>query len=258
MKVIILTSISRGTASRSLPTLYNNKNIEIVGVVLARNFTLNRRKYFLRKLKKTLNIGFLGALNGIRIRSWYADRDVIDIKDLCRNLGIKFYHTPSINCERTKEIFRKSNATLGLSLGNSFITESIFSIPKYGMINVHTEILPEFQGAQAIIWPIHNCLNETGFTIHQVNRKIDSGQIIFQAKYPIKFEARLRDTVKKNLQKARDKVPLALSYVCENYEALKQHGVLQKPGKSYTTPSIWQFLKILRIHRKFYRKSINQ
>ena len=126
------------------------------------------------------------------------------------------------------------------------------------MINIHTEILPDFQGAQSIIWPIYEKRKETGFTIHQIDSKIDTGQILFQKKYPIEFSPVLRETVRKNLNTARGKIPSAFSYVCENYESLKEKAISQTGGKSYTTPSIWQFLRMLRNHHALYKESLTK
>jgi len=256
MRIIILTSSPRGIASRVLPELCKNKRIDIAGVVLAYGVSPNRKRYLWRKIQKTLKIGVLGALNGVRIRDWYADNDVNDIQILCERLGVEFTETPYINCDTTKEIFRKLEADIGLSLGNGYISENVFLIPKYGMINLHTELLPDFQGAQSVIWPIYEKRKHTGFTIHQIDRGIDTGQILFQEKYPIEFSPELRETVRKNLDIARGKIPSAFSYVCENYESLKEQAILQTGGKSYTTPSIWQFLRMLKNHHELYKESL--
>lgn len=256
MRIIILTSSLRGVASRVLPELCKNKSIDIAGVVLAHGVSPNKKRNLKKKFRKVLKIGILGALNGIRMRAWYADNDADDIHSLCQRLGVELTETPFINCDTTKEIFLKAKADLGLSLGNGYIAKSIFSIPKYGMINIHTEILPDFQNAQSIIWPIYEERKETGFTIHQIDRKIDTGDILFQEKYPIEFAPLLKDTVRQNLNTARSRISSAFSYVCENYELLKEKAISQADGNSYTTPSIWQFLRIVKNHRAFYKESL--
>jgi len=118
------------------------------------------------------------------------------------------------------------------------------------MINVHTEILPRFQGAHSIIWPIYEGISETGFTIHQVDSHIDTGPILFQEKYPIEFRGTLRETVEVNLEKARKRVPEAVAYLCENYERLRTGAKAQEAGEHYTTPSIKQFLRMVRNNKK--------
>jgi len=256
MRIIVLTSSVQGTASRVLPALCKNKSIDVVKVVLAHGVSPNRKKNLKRKIDKIFRIGLLGALNGIRMRDWYADKDTEDIYSLCESLNVKLSETPFINCDTTRDLFKESNADLGLSLGNGYIPKSVFSVPKYGMVNVHTEILPEFQGAQSIIWPIYEGKRDTGFTIHQIDNKIDTGDILLQKKYLIQFCSTLRDTVEKNIRTARIEVPEAFSYVCENYVSLKAGAISQANGKSYTTPSIWQFLRMVRNQRAMYKESL--
>lgn len=256
MRVIVLTQVIRGIASRVLPALSKNKNIDVVQVVVAHGVSSNRKRNIKRKIVKIHKIGFLGALNGFRMRDWYADKEVGDIYSLCESNNVKLSETPFINCDSTRELFNDSNADLGLSLANGYIPKSVFSIPKYGMLNIHTEILPEFQGASGIIWQIYEGKKETGFTIHQIDNKIDTGDILFQKKYPIQFCSTLRGTVEKNNRASTMMLPEVFSYVCENYESLKSKAVSQVNGKSYTTPSIFQFLRMIRNHRVMYKESL--
>lgn len=256
MKIIILTIDRHGIASRCLPVLCNNQNLQVVKVVLAQGLSPNKKRLVIRKIQKTLRIGLLGALNGIRLRSWYVDKEAEDIYSLCSRLSVPIFETDFINCNLTKELFTQANADLGLSLGNSYIAKSIFSIPKYGMINIHTEILPHFQGTQSILWPIFEGVMETGFTIHQIDSHIDTGEILFQKKYPIKFYPTLRETVENSLRTTREQIPNAFSYVCENYVSLKAKAVKQEGGKSYTTPTLCEFLRMVKNHKRMYKESM--
>ena len=256
MKIIVLTSSIYGIASRVLPTLYKNKSIDIVKVVLAHKSSINKKKNLMRKTHKIFKIGFLGALNGIRIRNWYTDKNTDNIYSICKYFNITLSEIPFINCDITRKLFIESNADLGLSLGNGYIPKSVFSIPKYGMINIHTEILPEFKGAQSIIWPIYERKKETGFTIHQINDKIDAGNILLQKRYPIQLCPTFRGTVEKNLQSMRIDIPEAFSYVCENYKSLKTGAIPQMSGNSYTTPSICQFIRMVRNHHAMYKEGL--
>ena len=64
------------------------------------------------------------------------------------------------------------------------------------MVNIHTEILPDT--ASSIIWPIYKKIKTTGFTIHQIDKKIDNGKILYQERYAIDFYPTLEETVKKS------------------------------------------------------------
>jgi methionyl-tRNA formyltransferase len=224
-------------------------------VVVANGGTPNKKRVLKRKLQKTLRIGLLGALNGIRLRDWYSDKDSGDLYDLCHSLQVDLVETEFINCARTKELFREVNPDLGLSLGNGYIGKSVYSIPRFGMVNIHTEVLPRFQGAQSVIWPLYEGSKETGFTIHQIDAHIDSGDILFQQRYPIRLYPTLRETVEYNLKTAWEQIPAAFSFVCENYDELSRNSIKQKRGHPYTTPTLWQFLRMVRNHRKMFQTS---
>lgn len=252
MKVIILTSSRKGTASRCLPALCASKKIEVTRVILAHGLSANQKRLLKKKIKKALKIGLFGALNGIRMRKWYADIESENIDDLCRLYSVPFFETPYINCDETRHLFRAANADLGLSLGNGYIPHSVFSIPSFGMVNVHGEILPDYQNAQSIIWPIYNGERNTGLTVHQIDSKIDTGMILYQERYPIIFCKSLRDTVIRTIKSTRDRTPLAVKYVCENYMELARNAVPQGIGRSYTTPSIGAFLRMIINNRKLF------
>ena len=256
MRVIVLTCIRRDIASRCLPALVANPNIKIACVVLAHGGSPGKSRIWLRKLHKLWRIGPLGALNGMRMRDWYVDRQAEDIEQVCRGHDVPFVETEFLNCARTREIFRDANADLGLSLGNGYIAQSVFSIPRFGMVNIHTEILPDYQGAQSIIWPIHDNVRFTGFTIHQVARKIDAGDILLQERYPIEFRPTLRETVECNMQRARELIPQAFSSLCERYEALRALATTQSSRKSFTTPSYGQFRRMVRNNAAMYAESL--
>ncbi len=258
MRIIILASSVRGTASRVLPALCKNADIDIVKVVLAQGQPPNKKVLLKRKIKKLFRIGLLGSINGVRMRSWYADKKAENLEVLCKKLGLRLERTPAINSETTRQLFKDADADLGLSLGNGYIAESVFSIPRHGMVNLHSEILPQFRGAQSIIWPIYEGVENTGITIHQIDKGIDTGVILYQKKYPIDFHPTLQETVVNNVYKARELIPQAFAYVCTNYEVLRANATPQEGGKSYTTPSIWQFIRMVRNNSKMYKLHASQ
>lgn len=255
MRLLVLTCIPREIASRCLPTLCANPALQVVRVILAHGGSPKPARAVRRKLAKIVRIGPLGAMNGVRMREWYRDSEAEELAPLCARLGVPFDETEFINCDRTRDLFREADADLGLSLGNGYIAPSVFSIPRHGMINIHSEILPDFQGAQSVIWPIYHGRRETGFTIHRVAKAIDAGDILYQERYPIEFRPTLRETVERMVAVSRARIPAAFSHVCERFEELAAKATAQGPGESFTTPSYWQFRRMLRNHRRMWLES---
>ena len=252
MKIAIITCGRRGTAAKCLPELVSTKNLEIVGVFLAIGSGGNKKKLIIRKIKKTLKIGILGAWNGVKMRKWYKEDSAEDIESLCNKFSIPFKVINGLNSQDMRDALASSKADLGVSLGNGFISPTVFTIPKYGMINLHSEILPAYQNAQSIIWPIYFNDPYTGFTIHEIERKIDAGRILFQKKYPITFFPQLEKTVRENKRKVDKDVPRAVAEVCANFLQYREKAVPQSNAGHYTTPSIWQFWRMCRNNKAFF------
>jgi methionyl-tRNA formyltransferase len=257
MRVVILTSSTRGFASLAIPFLEDEPSIEIAKIVYAEGRPTDPAKARRRKIQKARQIGILGALNGIRMRSWYSTELVErlglqSIEAVARAAGCKVDVTPRVNCPRTRELFEAANADLGLSLGNPFIGRSTFSIPRCGMINIHCEVLPQFRGAQGVIWQIHEGSKETGFTFHQIDDHIDTGSILYQERLPIEFQRTLKETVLHNYARVYAAAARGLVQLIRNYGELATSAGAQGDGRSFTTPSIWQFLRMVRQNRRFY------
>lgn len=255
MKVIILTSSLQGTASHHLKYLLKEKNLTISMVVYNEGKITKKYKYFTKKLRKIARIGILGTINGFRMRKWFGKNitnytEIGNLVEMCRINHIPLYNTPSINSSETVDLFNKSGADIGLSLGNGYIGMKVFSIPKYGMINIHHEILPEYQNGQSVIWQLYNGSSTTGYTIHKIDKGIDSGAILLKENIPINFEKTLADTISHTIAILYDKSALGLIKVLNDYPTYNSHSVQQNAGKSYTTPTILQFFIILKQFKK--------
>ncbi len=58
----------------------------------------------------------------------------------------------------------------------------LYEIPKYGTINLHASLLPDYRGAAPINWCLINNEKHTGVSVIKINEKIDCGDIIMQEK----------------------------------------------------------------------------
>ena len=76
-------------------------------------------------------------------------------------------------------------ADIFLVVAYRILPEKIIEIPKHGAINLHVSLLPKYRGAAPIQWALMNGDTETGVTIFQINRKVDTGDILVQKKFPI-------------------------------------------------------------------------
>jgi methionyl-tRNA formyltransferase len=256
--VVILTSSLRGSSSHQLEQVLKSKSINVKGVIFSKGQIKNKKKYYKRKFIKALKIGVFGSLNGIKMRKWYSVGvqkylEIKPIDKICIENNIPFQITPTINCALTIELFKDANAEIGLSIGNGYIGPKVFNIPKWGMINIHHEVLPEYQNAQSIIWQLYNNSSITGYTIHKIDKHIDKGQLLYQEKFPIILRANLAETVSFNYSELWKRSAIGLVQVLEDFENHLDNSYPQGQGASYTTPNFFQFLKMLKNFRNMKR-----
>jgi methionyl-tRNA formyltransferase len=251
VRVVILSSSPAGFASLCLPALASSKSIEIAAVIQAKGIVQRPWLKRWRKLRKIAQIGVLGAANGVRMRRWY-DIDnhfqLEPLETLAQRYRLPFHTVDSIFSPRTVELFRQADANLGLSLGNGYIPRRVFSAPRLGMINIHHELLPEFQGAQSVIWQLHKGSVKTGFTIHRIDDHIDTGDVLYRQEIDITFRDTLEQTVAENYARLSEASRDALVKVLEDFEHYLSAARPQGKGQSFTTPSYWQFRRIRKMH----------
>ena len=65
------------------------------------------------------------------------------------------------------------------------LPREILEIPKYGCINVHASLLPNYRGAAPIQWSIINGEEITGVTTMYMDTKMDTGDIILEKEVKI-------------------------------------------------------------------------
>lgn len=257
-RVLVVSSQLKGFGSFCLPALLASPKIEVTGVVYGEGLALKPWQKRWRKLKKTIDIGVLGALNGVRMRGWYDLAERLSLQrldEISRDHGVPFETTPSMFGGRTADLCRAAGADVGLSLGNGYIPERVYSVPRLGMVNVHHEILPQFQGAQSVIWQLYLGSSRTGFTIHKIDRHIDTGEILYQEEMDIAFGATLENTVRETYARLWDSSRRALVGVIEDYDNRARRARPQGPGRSFTTPSYWEFQRITRNHEMLRSRS---
>lgn len=63
---------------------------------------------------------------------------------------------------------------------SQLLNEDILRLPSLGVINLHPSYLPAYRGANPDFWQYYDMEMEPGVTVHYVDKREDSGDIIFQ------------------------------------------------------------------------------
>lgn len=65
------------------------------------------------------------------------------------------------------------------------LSEEILAMPPFGCVNIHASLLPSYRGAAPIQWAILNGEKETGVTIMQMEKGLDTGDMLLKKAIPI-------------------------------------------------------------------------
>lgn len=108
------------------------------------------------------------------------------VKECAIKHGIPVLQPVKIKEPEAVEELRKYPADIFvITAFGQFLTEEILTMPKFGCINIHASLLPAYRGAAPIQWVIINGEEKTGVTIQQMDKGIDTGDMLFKKEIAI-------------------------------------------------------------------------
>jgi len=108
-----------------------------------------------------------------------------EVKTFAKELNIKTLQPINLKSPDFISELKSLNADLFVVVAFRMLPKEVWQIPKYGTINLHASLLPDYRGAAPINHAILNGDTETGLTTFFINEEIDTGNIIFQTKCEI-------------------------------------------------------------------------
>lgn len=123
--------------------------------------------------------------------------------------------------EQARAHFKSLNADIAVVAAYGLILpQIILDAPKYGCLNIHGSLLPRWRGAAPIQRAIEAGDTETGITIMQMERGLDTGPMISKKKCPI-----TKDTTAQSLHDALSQIGAEM--IVETLDILARDGVLK-------------------------------
>ena len=114
------------------------------------------------------------------------------VKEYALENNIPVYQPNNVKTEETLNLVRELNPDLIVVVAyGKILPKELIDIPKYGVINVHSSLLPKFRGAAPIHAAIINGEEESGVTIMYIAEELDAGDMILQGKTKILEEDNL-------------------------------------------------------------------
>ena len=105
------------------------------------------------------------------------------------------------------------------------IKQSILDLPRYGCINLHPSLLPQYRGPSPIRFALLDGARETGVSVIEMALKMDAGDLLAQEKVSIPLDMNCE-------QLERALIPLGaetLLRVIKNYAYHDEHKISQDP-----------------------------
>ncbi len=108
------------------------------------------------------------------------------VKELAQELNIPVLTPSKMKDEALIERLKSENADFFVVVAyGKILPKEILDIPKFGCINIHASLLPEYRGAAPIQWSIIDGKKKTGITTMLMDEGLDTGDILKQYELPI-------------------------------------------------------------------------
>ena len=107
------------------------------------------------------------------------------VKKFAISNNIKYLQPKNLKEQSLIDKITSINPDIIVVVAFRMIPKSIWQIPKYGTINLHASLLPNYRGSAPINWVIINNENFTGVTTFFIDDKIDTGDILLQEKIKV-------------------------------------------------------------------------
>lgn len=116
-------------------------------------------------------------------------------KSLSKSFGMRVMIIENINSQKFIESICKES--IGIVAGFNQIFKAPLINKFKSLVNFHPSLLPYYRGPVPSYWCLYNKEKFTGFTLHKIDRGIDSGEILYQdiVSIPSKIDEKTLDSI---------------------------------------------------------------
>ena len=105
------------------------------------------------------------------------------VKKVAQEAGISVWQPVKMKDGTARTILQELEPELiVVAAYGKILPKEILELPRYGCINVHGSLLPQYRGAAPIQWSVLNGETVTGVTTMQMDAGIDTGNMLMKAK----------------------------------------------------------------------------
>ena len=120
------------------------------------------------------------------------------VKVFALEKNVPLLQPESLNDQQFVSQLKELHPDLIVVVAFRILPKEVFLIPKSGSFNLHASLLPKYRGAAPINWAVINGERETGVTTFFLQEKVDTGNIVLQARVrigPDETAGELHDTL---------------------------------------------------------------
>ena len=103
------------------------------------------------------------------------------VKACALQKGLPVFQPEKIKAEEATARLRTEQAdAFVVAAYGQLLSEELLAMPRFGCLNVHASLLPALRGAAPIQWAVLNGDAQSGITIMQMDKGMDTGDILLQ------------------------------------------------------------------------------
>lgn len=103
------------------------------------------------------------------------------VKQRAFELGLPVYQPEKVRAPEALERLREIAPEIIVVVGyGQIIPQAIIDLPRHGIVNVHSSLLPKYRGAAPMNWAIANGETTTGVTTMRIEKRLDAGDMLLK------------------------------------------------------------------------------
>jgi methionyl-tRNA formyltransferase len=193
LRVVLFAPTPTSLYSRLLAELvHREEGIELAGIAVRSMWSWKRIRSDLRRdgarlVRKVYEKLWLGeeaypSDERATLPTMAAEVGLLDesLPRLAQRLGVQIIQKADLNGSDVLEFLGRINPDLIVFSGGGLVRRQVLEIPRLGVLNCHSGILPAYRGMDVVEWAILEAQQrpEIGLTLHLMDRGVDTGPIL--------------------------------------------------------------------------------
>ena len=179
------------------------------------------------------------------------DGPFYSIKQVADSFNVPYHKIPKVKDQEFQDLLDKYQPDLLISIScPQIVGKKIRNRIPMGCINVHGAPLPKYRGLMPAFWALRNGETKTAVSVHDLEAKLDDGDIILQREIEILPE----DTWDSLVRKAKKVGAQALVDAIQQIKngAVKRKPNLEEEATYFSFPTAEDRRAFLRAGRRFF------